>query len=157
MRLKLTVLIAAVVFACGCATAPASLSPVGVQLWHANEAVVAINTLRHSTIELNKIQVCNGPVGANGTAACHQLVSDRNTRIVIDACAAAATTIGQIPEGWRPATLTALDQIEALLDKPGQKSLRVYLQTARVVLLAIPDDPKPRAGPAKLIPRFGGV
>jgi len=157
MRLKLTVLIASVVFACGCATAPASLSPVGVQLWHANEAVVAVGSLQHTVIELNKVEVCNGPIAASGSAACHPLVSDRNTRIVIDACAGAVKTIGQIPEGWRPATLTALDQIEALLDKPGQQSLKVYLQTARVVLLAIPDDPKPRSPAAKLIPRFGGV
>jgi len=157
MRLRLTVLVASIVFACGCATAPASLSPVGVQLWHANEAVVAIGTFQHSVIELNKVQVCDGPIAANGMAVCHALVSDRNTRIVIDACAATVRTIGQIPEGWRPAALTALDQVDALLDKPGQQTLKVYLATARTILLAIPDDPKPRTGPSKLIPRFGGA
>ena len=65
--------------ALGCASkAPPSLSPAGVVVWQANEVAVAIGLVQTGAINLNKVQVCD-------PTPCHPLLSDANTRIVVDA------------------------------------------------------------------------
>ena len=59
----------------GCTHAPPSLSPAGARLYQANEVVVAIGTLQHAAIELNKVQVCPTP------ATCHPLLIDAHLHI----------------------------------------------------------------------------
>lgn len=154
-KLRLALLGCVLALSVACAKAPPSLSPVGVRAWHANEAVVALGTLQHSVIQLNAIKVCDGPVSAEGQATCHPMVSDRNTRIVVDAVTAGVKVIQEAPDGWRAITSAVLDQIGAELDTFGQSKLRIYIEAARVVLLAIPTDAPPKGALARVLP-FGG-
>lgn len=110
--------------------APPGLSPVGVRVWQANEAVVALGTAQHAAIELNKIQVCE-------PAPCHPLLSTRNTGVVVDAVTLALTTLRAVPDGWRATSLAALDTIIAKLDADGKTRFASYLTAARTIINAI--------------------
>lgn len=121
--MKRTVSIALVLLALtGCTHAPPSLSPAGARLYQANEVVVAIGTLQHAAIELNKVQVCPAP------ATCHSLLIDANTKVVVDASTAALTTIKATPDGWKAAASALLTQVTARLDAAGKTQLAAYVQ-----------------------------
>lgn len=106
----------------GCTHAPPSLSPAGARVYQANEVVVAIGTLQHAAIELNKTQVCPTP------ATCHPLLLDANTKVVVDASTAALTTIKATPDGWKAAASALLTQITTRLDAAGKTQLSAYVQ-----------------------------
>jgi hypothetical protein len=114
----------------GCAKAPPTLPPATALLWQANEAAVAIGTVQHTAIELNKIDVCDTATPQK----CHRLLSDKNTGIVVDAVTAALVTIRNLPNGWKPTTLAALDQIDAALDEYGKAKLKAYTAAARIAI-----------------------
>lgn len=115
----------------GCAkNAPPTLTPAGIRIWQANEAVVAIGVLQDVAIRLNAIEVCE-------PAPCRPLLSDANTRTVVDAVTVALTTIRAVPSGWKATTAAALEQIESKLDDLGKPKLRAYLTAARAVLNAL--------------------
>lgn len=119
----------------GCAKdAPPSLTPAGVVTWQANEAVVAVGTLQRVAIELNGVKVCQPPPD---DAKCSPLLSDRNTRTVIDAVAVALNTIKQVPNGWKATALTALEKIRAELAGDDRRKLDPYIEAARTVVNAI--------------------
>lgn len=113
------------------AHAPATLSPAGVANWQANEAVVAIGTLQRAAIALNAVQKCEA------SGPCAPLLSDQNTRHVVDAVEVALKTIERVPDGWKAAANAAIDAINATLDAAGQGKLRGYLEAARQILNAI--------------------
>jgi len=110
-----------------CAKTPPSLSPTGTRFYQADRGVVAIGTVQHVAIDLNRIQVCD-------PQPCHALLSDQNTRIVVDATTTALTTIKAAPSGWAAAATTALERLAAQLDEAGKKELAAYLDAARQIV-----------------------
>jgi len=114
------------VVACG-KPAPGSLSPAGVRIWQADQAVVALGETQRIAIGLNGVKVCD-------PAPCHPLLSDTNTRIVIDAVSDGIGTIHQVPAGWKATGLAALDRIVARLDAAGKTTLASYVDAARALL-----------------------
>jgi hypothetical protein len=76
---------------------------------------------------LNRITICN-------PAPCHQVLSEQNARIVVQAVTSAEETLGQIPSGWRAVMDTAIRQIETYLDDYGKSKFLPYIEAARVVL-----------------------
>lgn len=123
-------LLVVVLLAVGCAKAPPQLPAGDAVLFQANQAVVAIGTVQHAAIELNKVQVCP-------PAPCRPLLSDANTRIVIDNVASALTTIKQVPTGWRPTITAALTEIQNRLDADGKTRLAAYVQTANTIITSL--------------------
>lgn len=114
------------IFALSCAHAPTSLSPIGARYYQADRGIVAIGTVQHTAIELNKVQVCN--------PTCHALVSDANTKTVIDVATATITTIKTAPDGWKAAVSAGIDQIILKLDASGKQELDAYLQAAKTIV-----------------------
>jgi hypothetical protein len=121
-------------FSTSCAKAPPNLPPDTLVVWKANEAVVAIGTVQHVAIELNKILMCEAP--PNQTK-CHAVLSDKNTGVVVDAVRKVLLTIQQVPSGWKQTVLTGLDQIDAALDDAGKGKLKAYTAAARVTIGAL--------------------
>lgn len=113
-----------------CAKAPPQLPAGDVILFQSRQAVVAIGTVQHAAIELNKIQVCP-------PAPCRPLLSDDNTRIVIDTVASGVTAIRAVPTGWRATTTTALTQISTRLDAAGKTTIAGYVQAANTILAGL--------------------
>lgn len=131
--LAVAMVAACVTLTAGCpGNPPPSLSPEGVKYWKANEAAVHIGTLQRAAIGLNGVQRCDA-AGTN----CSPVLSNANTRRVIDAVEVALKTLRAAPEGWRPATNAALDAIEQQLDNAGLLTLKIYIQSARQLLDAL--------------------
>jgi hypothetical protein len=114
----------------GCAHAPANLTPQQQVVFTANQGVVAIGTVQHASIELNKIQICD-------PAPCHPLLSDANTKIVVDAVTDALTTLRATPQGWQGIVTVALDRIQLRLDAAGKQQIAAYISAARSFLVSM--------------------
>lgn len=125
--LTLSLTLALALVGSACAKTPPSLTPVGVKYFQANRGIVAIGTVQHVAIELNKVQICT-------PEPCHPLLSEANTRIVVDATTDTITTITATPEGWKPTLDTGLKRIEDRLDAAGKTELAAYLAAARAIL-----------------------
>lgn len=125
-----SILVIAVILLSTCAKAPSTLSPVGQRTYQANQAVVAIGTLQHAAIELNKVQVCVPPPDGK----CHPLLSDNDTGIVVDAVANALTVVKQVPDGWKPTFTQALATISQRLSQAGKPQLAAYITAVNTVL-----------------------
>ena len=110
-----------------CAKTPPSLSPTGARYFQADRGVVAIGNIQHVALELNRMQVCS-------PAPCHPLLTDANTRIVVDASTDALVTIKAAPQGWKTALAVALDRIKTRLDVAGNTELAAYLNAARLIM-----------------------
>ena len=124
-------LIVFVLVAGGCASkAPPSLSPAGVKIWQANEALLVLDTLQHSAIGMNNIQQCEEPP----SEICRPLLSDASTKIVIDGVADAVYSIRRVPDGWKLTTTTALNSISSRLDVSGRNKLAEYIRAASVII-----------------------
>ncbi len=121
------VIVALSIIAPACAKAPSSLSPAGVRIWQADQAVVALGDVQHVAIALNGVQVCD-------PAPCHPLLSDANTRIVINTVEAGVKTIHEVPSGWKATALAALTQLSTTLDAAGKAKLAAYVDAARAIL-----------------------
>lgn len=102
----------------GCASAPPSLSPEAAALWRMNEAVIALGTVQHTAIEFNKLG----------------MLSDDNTRHVVEVVTDALITIRVAPQGHRAVVAQALTRIRDRLDRVGQEQMAAYLDTAREVV-----------------------
>lgn len=113
----------------GCATVP-PLPPGGQALRTANEVVVALGTLQHAAIELNKVTDCGGVVVIS---PCQKLVSDANATIVVDAVTDALTTIKATPSGWKATASVALDRISTRLDAAGKGKLSAYINALKTI------------------------
>lgn len=125
-------IIVALVVMSGCADkAPPSLSPAGVKVWQANEALLVLDTVQKSAIGLNKIQKCTTP------DVCTPLLSDNNTEIVINAVASGVRTIRAVPDGWKASTTAALNEISQRLDAAGKTVFVSYVSAAAQILAGI--------------------
>lgn len=112
----------------GCAGhAPPSLSGPGVRDYYANEVTIAIGTVQHAAIDLNKAQVCT-------PAPCHPILSNHNTGIVVDAATDALTTIKATPDGALATAVAAIDRMQARLDAAGKQEIAAYLGAARTII-----------------------
>jgi len=107
--------------------APPTLGPADTRIWQANEAAMALGQVQHAAIELNKIEACD-PV------PCRKLLSDMNTRAVIDVVSPALQTIRAVPDGWLATANAAVDQVNLKLDATGKAKLRAYVEAARIIL-----------------------
>jgi hypothetical protein len=128
-----TVVLSLVLFS-GCAAhkPPPSLSGAGVAAWQANEALVALDTVMRSAIALNEVQVCGGtPI------TCHPALSEQNTRVVVQAVRSGAIILGSAPGGWPTVAVTVLDQVNYYMDENGRKTLKPYIDAARIVVQAL--------------------
>jgi len=130
MKKMLIVLFALVVTACA-SNAPPSLTPAGVKIWQANEAVIALGTMQRAAIGLNDIEVCQ-------PEPCRPLLSDANTRKVIDGVEVGVKTITAVPSGWQIAASTALKEVSDNLDAAGKVKFGPYIEAARTILAALP-------------------
>lgn len=128
---KLQISVLTLLLSMGCAKAPASLSPQGAAVFKANEAVVALGTLQHAAIELNALKTCDVQ------KVCTPVLSDANTRVVVDSVEAALKTIRAVPDGWKATAGTALQQIQLKLDQSGRLKISAYVTAARTVLDAL--------------------
>lgn len=129
MRKLVTALVLALTVAC--AKTPPNLDPTGALTFQANEAVVAVGTVQHAAIQLNEVRVCDA------AAVCTPLLSDANTRIVVEASTDALTTIRKVPSGWKATSLAAMERIQLRLDAAGKEKLSVYVTAAITIINAL--------------------
>ena len=115
-----------------CAKAPPDLPAADLLLFKADQAQVAIGTAQHAAIELNKIKVC-----PTGPTSCHPLLSDANTKIVIDAVANAVKAIQAVPNGWLATSHTVLATITQRLDQAGKTTFGSYVTAAGAIIDAL--------------------
>lgn len=127
----LSVLVLALSFACSSNPPPASLSGPGVIAYQANRVGTALGTVQHAAIELNKLQVCTAP------DPCRPVLSDANTKVVVDVVTDAVTTLKATPSGWKPTADQALTTIESRLDAAGKGQIGAYLATVRTIMNTI--------------------
>ena len=114
----------------GCAkNAPPTLSPNSIIIWQSNEVAVSLGSLQSVAIGLNRVQQCAGT-----PTVCHPLLSDDNTRVVVDAVTDGLTSLRAVPEGWKATGLAVVDRITLRLDDAGQSKLSAYLATAAAIL-----------------------
>lgn len=132
MRFRWFAAVCAALVLSGCAAkAPASLSPIGVRAWQANEAVLTLGQVQKTAIGLNAIQKCDNAA----PPVCGPILSDKNTRVVIDAVEAGVKSIQQLPSGWRASTTTALANVRAQLDTAGKTNLSAWLAVVDTFLM----------------------
>lgn len=131
--MKRLILILAFSVAIGCAKVPPNLDPAAVPIWKANEVLVALGTLQHASIELNKQQVC--PTAST----CRPLLSTPNKNIVVDAVVDTLKVMGPTaPVAWQGAVKRTLDVIESRLDAAGKTTLLPYIQAIKVIAGFLP-------------------
>jgi uncharacterized lipoprotein YajG len=131
MRTKILGILVCFSLISGCAThkAPSSLSGPGVAAWQANEVVIALDAVMSTAIALNEIVQCD-----NNNQNCHQVLSEQNTRIIVQAIRGADMVIKSYPTGWSFVADTAISQIETYLDSSGRAKIAPYLEAAKVVI-----------------------
>jgi hypothetical protein len=132
MNRVLLVLTLAIFSACN--HAPPTLSPAGQRAYSADQGVVALGTIQHAAIELNKLQVCAEP------GNCHALLSEPNTHVVVDAVTDALNSIKAAPQGWKPVATSAVDRIVARLDAAGKQQLVAYIDAARKIIASFTQE-----------------
>lgn len=116
----------------GCAgNRPPNLTPEQLALYRADDALVAIGTVQHAAIELNKIKTCTS---ATPPVCTPTIMSDRNTGIIVDAVADAVPVIVATPEGWRAAVSALLERVQSRLDAAGLTRVRPYLDVLRLLV-----------------------
>ena len=114
---------------CAASRAPKSLTGIGVTAWQANEVVIALDAVMNSAIALNELTACD--------PTCHPVLSEQNTRIVVQAIRGADVTIKQFPAGWNIVAATALDQVSTYIDDNGKAKLQPYLTAASAILKSL--------------------
>ena len=128
---RLAPVIGVVLLTACAAQAPPSLSPAGVRVWQANEVVIALGTVQRAAIALNGVSRCELP--PNETR-CTPLLSEANTRVVVEAVTDALTAIKATPAGWKAVALAALDSIDQRLDSAGKARVVAYVRAARSIV-----------------------
>lgn len=123
----------AIVIAAACGKTASSLTATGAAYQHADEGVVALGTLQHVAVELNKLQVC---APAPAPPACHPALSDHNTGVVVDAVTLALTTAKAAPAGWKATVNACVASINSLLDAAGKVEIAAYLNAALSIVNA---------------------
>lgn len=134
--MKRLILILALLVTSACVhPAPGTSLPPGADvILTAKQAVIAIGTVQHAAIELNKIQQCD----AATPPVCHPFLSTQNTTVVVDAATDALTAMKAIPSGWKATSDAALARMQLRLDAAGKTQLATYLSAARAALALLP-------------------
>ena len=112
-------------FCTACASAPPQLTPRQARIWQANEMAIAIGSVQSAAIGLNKIQQC--------TPLCHPLLSDTNTRIVIEIARDGLQSLRAVPEGWKATGLAVAGRIRLRLDEAGRSKMAAYLTACTAI------------------------
>ena len=79
---------------------------------------------------MNGIQRCDTAT----PPACAPLLSDANTRAVIDGTADVVITLRVTPAGWKATALAGVDRIAARLDAAGKTKLASYLTAITTIV-----------------------
>lgn len=144
-RLATVIGLTALLGGCGAYRAPASYPDPQKVLWYANEIAVAVNTVQHAAIELNKIQVCEAGTAVSTSPdaivvppSCHPLLSEDNVRAVGETASDIRASLRQTPAGWRAIVTAGLERMQARLDNAGMIKLSAYLQAVRFLLGSLP-------------------
>ena len=127
MRLAVALTLALSLLSCAKNPSPVQEGDV---ILKAKMAAVALGTLQHSAIELNKIETCNSAT----PPVCSPVLSEANTGIVVDAVTDALTTMKSVPSGWRATVDSALARVVMRLDEAGKTQLSRYIEAAKLVL-----------------------
>lgn len=123
-RRRAAVILAALIILSACASkAPPQLEPGALPIWQANEIQIAFGALQRSAIALNAVTRCD----TAQPPVCMPLLSDANTRVVIDGTADVVKTLRAVPAGWKATALEGLDRITTRLDAAGKTKLASYL------------------------------
>jgi len=133
MRIVLAVVTATILagITSGCArNRPPELAPPAVTTWQANEVTLAFGTLQRTAISLNGIVRCDQAV----PPVCEPLLSDGNTRAVIDVVEDAVLTLRAVPDGWLVTANAALSRLVQRLSADGQAKLSAYIGMVRAVV-----------------------
>ena len=108
----------------GCAKAPVSLDPASQRIWQADQAVVVVGNVQDVAIKLNGVKKADG----------QPVLSDNNTRVVVETTVSTLKVIRARPDGWKIEALTALSEISMRLDAAGKTTLKAYIDAARNIL-----------------------
>lgn len=115
----------------GCAAqAPPSLSPTGVRIYQANQALLVLDMIQRSAIGLNRIQICE-------PAPCRPMLSDDDTRQVIDTVAIGVKAIQVAPAVWKVQATSTLNEVSSHVGLEGRKTLSQYVNAGLQLLLGI--------------------
>ncbi len=109
-----------------CAPVPTSLSATGRMVYRADEAVIMLGALQHAAIELNQTSDC-----VSGQE-CKPLLSERDTRVIVNVVTPTLKALDALPNGWLPVFQASIQQITEQLDAEGRERLRPYLLAASV-------------------------
>jgi hypothetical protein len=118
VRRLLVVFLLSASIGCATLTPPASLTGPGRTAFYANEVSIAFGTVQHAAIELNRVA----------------LLSEANTRGVVEVTTDVITTLKQAPEGWQAAAATGLERVTQRLDAAGKTQLDPYLHGAATII-----------------------
>ena len=94
------------------------LTPGTVRAWQANQAVIALGDVQRTAITYH-------------SAA---MLSEANTRVVVEAVTPALERIKAAPPSWKPVGLGALTTIDKGLDGNGRERMDVHVAKARSTL-----------------------
>jgi hypothetical protein len=131
---RVSIVLALVVALSACAShAPPNLTPQGRLLVQLDEIVVNIGEFQRAAIALNQVKVC----APTPPTTCQPLLSDNNTRVVVEVVGDVLTTIRAVPAGSKALVLAALDRIDQRLDAAGREKLKVYVDAARTLALGL--------------------
>lgn len=100
----------------------------------ATDVVIALGTLQHAAIELNEKLVCDSAA----PPVCAPLLSEANTRIVVQNVTSTLTAMGPNPANIQVTVDTTLKEIESRLDAAGKTKILPYIQAVRVVAGLLP-------------------
>lgn len=82
------------------------------------EAVIAVGTIQHTAIELNRAG----------------LVPDRDVRVIGNAVKSIDSTLGTLPQGWQAVVNSGLDEMLKQLDEPTKLRIAPYVEIAKLVI-----------------------
>lgn len=104
----------------GCASAPPTLSPVGLAAFHAHEIVKVLDVVRDAAV--------------SAEAQTPKLLSTDTTRNVVIWHRSALVTIRTVPYGWQGAVLAGLDEVSKNVPTHERAVLAPYLAMAKLVI-----------------------
>lgn len=139
MRLLAALTLAAALFVtvdCGGVKPPAApdtsqLSVKGLADYKKGQIVKALDSLRDAAINSNKVSI--------------ELLSDKNTRTVVDAHTSAIHVIQASDAGWSGAVQKALDESLTSLSPAEKANLQPYFDMLKTLLKEIASGPNPVA------------
>jgi hypothetical protein len=130
-----------------CLSATPAAAQVG-RFAEADVAILAINSLQYAAVGLHGILRCpDGVPGVPPPDPCPRMLSNANTRIVIEAASVAINAINRgAPTLWAVPVHTLVDELRSRLGDNAQRRLGFWIYLVEVTTFptfAAPPDPDP--------------